>query len=238
MRTVIVIATYNELDNLYKLIPVLLKTTTAMILIVDDNSPDGTPDFLHTKAREQPRLIPLIRAGKAGYGTAMLAGFGKALQMGAQIIVTMDADFSHDPKDVPLLVDAIAKDGANMAIGSRYVNGIRVINWAKSRLLLSLFANIYVKTILGVDIEDATSGFRAYSANTMRLVLESPPQSKGYSFLSEILYTVFLQGKTITEVPIIYTERREGQSKMSKGVIMEAVIRPWVLRLRHIFKKD
>jgi len=237
MQTIVLIATYNELENLRMLIPAVLAEIDASLLIVDDNSPDGTPDYLREIAATQPRLIPLNRAQKSGYGTAMLAGFAKANELGADVVITMDADFSHNPKDLPLLQKVIFDNKHDVAIGSRYISGVRVINWAKSRLLLSIFANLYVKTILGIRIEDATSGFRAYSADAIRLIATNPPNSSGYSFLSEILYTVFCANKSICEVPIIYTERREGQSKMSKAVIMEAVMRPWLLRIRHILGK-
>ena len=153
--------------------------------------------------------------------------------MGAERIVTLDADFSHDPADIPSLFDAL--DRADVAIGSRYVNGLRIINWQKSRLLLSLFANLYVKTILGLPAEDATSGFRGYRRAAVETVTSSTIDSRGYSFLVEILYGLHRRGFSITEVPIIYTERREGQSKMSQGVIIEAMMRPWALRLGALF---
>ena len=232
-QTVIVIATYQELENLQKLLPELLARTDASVLIVDDSSPDGTPEFLRNFAANEPRLIPLIRPGKQGYGTAVLAGLRKALEVGAYYVVTMDADFSHDPADVPKLREAVMS-GFDVAVGSRYVNGIRVINWAKSRLLLSLFANLYVKAILGFRVEDATSGFRAYNKKAIEAILAYPPKSRGYSFLSEILFTLHAHNLSIMEVPIIYTERREGQSKMSNSVIAEAILRPWILRLKRM----
>jgi dolichol-phosphate mannosyltransferase len=228
--TVLVLATYNEAPNLARLIPVLFEVvTTAHVVVVDDNSPDGTPAFLLDLSRTYPRLHPLIRPRKQGYGTAVLEGFRAALAMGAERIVTLDADFSHDPHDVPALTSAL--DHADTAIGSRYVGGVRVLNWHPSRLLLSLFANRYVKTILGLKVEDATSGFRAYRREAIEALLANPPHSVGYSFLVEILYRLHCLRLAITEVPIIYTERREGQSKMSRGVIGEAILRPWLLRL-------
>jgi dolichol-phosphate mannosyltransferase len=179
-------------------------------------------------AQHDPRVVPVIREGKLGYGSAVLEGFRKALDLGSTYIVTLDADFSHDPKEIPALLAALEK--ADIAIGSRYTGGVRVLNWHVSRLLLSLFANRYVRTILGIPVDDATSGYRAYRRRAIEAILESRIDSQGYSFLVEILYRAYKRGMQITEVPIVYSERREGQSKMSKGVIFEAMLRPWLLR--------
>jgi dolichol-phosphate mannosyltransferase len=165
---------------------------------------------------------------KLGYGTAVLEGFRRALSLGAAQVVTMDADLSHDPADVPRLCEALAE--ADVAIGSRYFQGVRVLNWAVSRLLLSLFANRYVSAILGFHVADATSGFRAYNRAAAEVVASERITSHGYSFLVEVLYRVYRRGFRLKEVPIVYAERREGQSKMSKKVIWEAVLRPWQLR--------
>jgi dolichol-phosphate mannosyltransferase len=225
----IVLATYNEATNLETLIPKLSEIVPeAHIVVVDDNSPDGTPDLLRRLAEKYPNLVPVIRSGKLGYGTAVLAGFRRAIELGAERVVTMDADFSHDPNDVPRLLTAL--DDADVAIGSRYYQGVRVLNWQVSRLLLSLFANRYVKTILGFKVADATSGFRAYRRPAAQMVTNMKIGSHGYSFLVEVLYTVYRQGFRLAEVPIIYSERREGQSKMSNKVIREAILRPWLLR--------
>ncbi len=229
LPTAIVIAAYNELPNLQKLIPQLRELLPhAFIVVADDNSPDGSPAFLHESAEKDPLIIPLIRPQKAGYGLAVLAGFRRALELGAQRIVSLDADFSHDPRDVPHLLAAL--DQADVAIGSRYYKGVRVLNWHPTRLLLSLFANRYVGFILRIPVLDATSGFRAYRRNAAEIITQTPIQSRGYSFLVELLFRVHSHGMRIVEVPIIYSERREGQSKMSKGVIAEAMIRPWLLR--------
>lgn len=226
----IVLATYNEAPNLEKLLPRLREEVPeACIIVVDDNSPDGTPALLAGMAAADSRIVPLVREGKLGYGTAVLAGMRRALELGAERIATMDADFSHDPADVPRLLAAL--DQADVAIGSRYYQGVRILNWGISRLLLSLFANRYVKTILGFQVEDATSGFRAYRRPAVEVLTTSRIDSVGYSFLVEVLYCLFRRGFRLTEVPIVYTERREGQSKMSKKVIGEAVLRPWMLRL-------
>jgi dolichol-phosphate mannosyltransferase len=227
--TCILLVTYNEKPNLERLLPVLLDgVPRASIIVVDDNSPDGSPEFLRGMAAGDPRVVPVIRPGKQGYGGAVLEGLRRAIELGAERIATMDADFSHDPADVPHLIAGLGR--GDVAIGSRYFQGVRVLNWHPSRLLLSLFANRYVKTILGITVEDATSGFRAYRRAAVEAVLASPPKSRGYSFLVELLYRLHGAGFSIVEVPIIYSERREGQSKMSKGVIFEAMFRPWLLR--------
>jgi len=228
-KQVVVVAAYNEAANLERLVPALLGLPGApMVVIVDDNSPDGTPALLERLAAAEPRLVPLVRPGKQGYGTAVLAGFHRALELGADAVATLDADFSHDPADVPRLFAALAE--ADVAVGSRYVGGIRIINWHISRLFLSLFANRYVKTILGLRLEDATSGFRAYRRAALEVLEGETIRSQGYSFLVEVLYRLHRRGLRLVEVPIIYSERREGQSKMSRKVILEAMVRPWLLR--------
>ena len=229
-KQVVVVAAYNEATNLEHLVPALLRLPGApTVVIVDDNSPDGTPALLERLAAAEPRLVPLVQPGKLGYGTAVLAGFRRALELGADAVATLDADFSHDPADVPRLFAALAD--ADVAVGSRYVGGIRIINWHISRLFLSLFANRYVKTILGLRLEDATSGFRAYRRGALEALETETIRSQGYSFLVEVLYRLHRRGLRLTEVPIIYSERREGQSKMSRKVILEAMVRPWLLRL-------
>ena len=227
----VVLATYNEAANLKVLLPHLREIIpTATIIVVDDNSPDGSPKLLEELSQRDSHILPLIRSGKLGYGSAVLAGFEKALSMGADCVVTLDADFSHDPAAIPALLDALCT--ADIAIGSRYYQGVRVLNWHVSRLLLSLFANRYVRTILGIPVCDATSGYRAYRRAAMEAILQSRIESQGYSFLVEILYRAYRRGMKIVEVPIVYSERREGQSKMNKGVIFEAVLRPWLLRFK------
>lgn len=228
-KTFIVLATYNEAANLKLLIPQLREIVPdGGVIVVDDNSPDGSPNLLSEFAERDPHVVPIIRSGKLGYGSAVLTGFKKALELGADFVVTLDADFSHDPAAIPQLLAAL--QDADIALGSRYYQGVRVLNWHVSRLLLSLFANRYVRLILGIPVADATSGFRAYRRAAIEAILESRIDSQGYSFLVEILYRAYRKGMRLVEVPIIYSERREGQSKMSKGVIFEAMLRPWLLR--------
>lgn len=227
----VLVATYNEAGNLPYLIDKIFDADPdCRLIVVDDNSPDGSPAYLRERASADSRLIPMIREGKGGYGGAVLAGLRAALAAGAGAVATLDADFSHDPTELPNLFAALAS--ADIAIGSRYYGGVRVLNWHPARLLLSLFANRYVSFILGMKVDDATSGFRAYRRETLEALPLDGVKSTGYSFLVEILYGLLSQGFKAIEVPIIYTERREGQSKMDSGVIGEAILRPWLLRLR------
>lgn len=228
-RHAIVIATYNEAGNLPALVPAVFHyAPDAILYIVDDNSPDGSPALLAEMQTSFPNLRPIIRQKKDGYGGAVLEGFRHAVADGARFVATLDADFSHDPKELPQIFEALKTH--DVAIGSRYNNGVRVLNWQPSRLLLSLFANRYVKFILKLPADDATSGFRGYRRDALQSLLDANIKSVGYSFLVEILTRLHRQKKSIIEIPIIYTERREGQSKMSGSVIFEAVLRPWILR--------
>lgn len=231
VRRCVVVATYNERANLEPLIAAIFDAMPGChLVIVDDNSPDGSPAFLREMQERLAGLVPVIREKRDGYGGAMLRGFQEALALGADQIATLDADFSHDPAALPSLFDAL--DRADVAIGSRYAGGVRVMNWHPSRLLLSLFANRYVSAILKLPVSDATSGFRAYRRTALEKLKFDQIRSTGYSFLVEILYSLVNHGQDIAEVPIIYTERREGESKMSNNVIAEAVMRPWILRFR------
>lgn len=227
----VVVATYNEIANLPGLVAAIFAAVPDVgLIIVDDSSPDGSPGLLRQMAASDSRLLPVIRHKKDGYGGAMLLGFEKALSLGAEEIATLDADFSHDPAELPRIFAAL--DRAEIVVGSRYSGGVRVLNWHPSRLLLSLFANRYVIMILRLPVADATSGYRAYRRSALEKVVHSGIRSVGYSFLVEVLYGLVKQGCPVVEVPIIYTERREGQSKMSKGVIAEAILRPWIVRIR------
>jgi len=224
----VVIATYNESLNA----PAIVREIRAVapdvaVVIVDDNSPDGTADAV--RALGLPGVHVLVRREARGYGTAVRDGLIKAIQLGADRIATMDADFSHEPKSLPAMLAAL--DDADVAIGSRYVGGVRVINWQIKRLLLSLFANFYVRTILGLSTNDCTSGFRAYRAPMLRRMGLRTLQSNGYSFLVEMLWRAHRRRARLAEVPIVFVERREGESKMSSAVIGESVLMPWRLRL-------
>lgn len=234
MKSFIVVATYNERDNVGSLIDRLrAECPAADIVIVDDQSPDGTGDVVRQKAAADKQVHLLSRKGKRGYGHAMIAGFKAAIEHGAEVIATLDADFSHDPASMPELLKAI-EGGADMAIGSRFKDGVRVLNWEASRLLLSIGANNYVRMLLRLAYADCTSGFRAYRVPRLAPLLDYEMKSRGYAFLVEILFWIHRSRAKIVEVPIVYSERRLGQSKMSKRVIVEAIFNPMRLWVRAI----
>jgi dolichol-phosphate mannosyltransferase len=233
MKNFALIVTYNELENLKVLLPMLF-AQDLQVIIVDDQSPDGSPAWLREYAAREPRLHPLIRAGKLGYGTAVLDGFRYALAQGVEQLVTLDADLSHDPEAIPGMLGALQT--ADVALGSRYVNGCRVLNWQLSRLMVSVFANFYVRTILRLSFGDCTSGFRAYRAEALKRLEMGRINSSGYSILVEVLYQLKIQRMRIVEFPIVYSERREGESKMSKRVILEAIINPFKMLFKYAFR--
>ncbi len=229
----VVIATYNEKSNITQLIPEILSLTPPFhLLVVDDNSPDGTGREVSRIARDNPRVHILSRPAKMGYGTAIIDGFRKAIDLGAERIFTMDADYSHNPQDLVILDQALEK--FDIVIGSRYRGGIRILNWSISRLLLSLSANYYARTLLHLKYDDCTSGFRAYHHLSVQQLAAYPTDSRDYAFLVEILYRAERNGNRIGEVPIVYTERRAGQSKMSRLTIWEAILLPWKIHARRL----
>jgi dolichol-phosphate mannosyltransferase len=228
MRVTVIIPTYNERDNIAPLVERLLEHDEVSVLVVDDASPDGTGAVADAAAQQHPgRVEVLHRTTKRGFGRSYVDGIMQAIARRADLICQMDADFSHDPARLPALV--AAAEHADVVIGSRYVPGGGVVNWKKRRRLLSRFANAYVRAITHVAAHDCTSGYRCWR----REALESLPLdtfvSDGYSFLVEMLFTTARQGRRIVEVPITYVERREGQSKMSRAVILESAIMPWRL---------
>ncbi|MEO6077349.1 MAG: polyprenol monophosphomannose synthase [Candidatus Andersenbacteria bacterium] len=227
----VVIPTYNEKGNIDQMINELfsLNIDNLHVLIVDDNSPDGTSQIVTGLQEKYSNLQLIIREKKEGLGRAYIHGFSYALEHGADAIVQMDADFSHDPKDVPRLLHEL--QSADLIIGSRYSHGISVINWPLRRLLISVFGNVYASTITGMPYKDVTGGFKAWKAQTLRDVDLTKIQADGYGFQVAMNYRTWKLGKTIKEVPIIFTERREGQSKMSKAIIREALFLVWKLRL-------
>ncbi len=231
---VVVLATYDERANIELLLPDLLALDAALgIVVVDDSSPDGTADAVEKVAAKSPGRVHLIRRpGKLGYGSALVAGIERALELEADCVVTMDADFSHDPRAVPELVRALT--GHDLSVGSRYVGGIRILNWSVWRLFLSMAANRYVSRILGLKLEDCTSGFRAYRSEVLRTIPYRRATSAGYAFLVELLDMAVRAGFRATEVPIVYEDRQRGQSKMDRWVILEAAWRPWVLLGRRL----
>jgi dolichol-phosphate mannosyltransferase len=229
MKTLTLVVTYNEAENIRRLVPEIRRhLPQSAVLVVDDNSPDGTTTAVRALAEQDVRVSVLCRQSARGYGSAMIAGMRRAIDEGYDAIVTLDADFSHDPADLPRLLAALAD--ADVAIGSRYVGGVRVLNWEVRRLLLSLGANAYVKKLAGLACDDCTSGFRAYRTSALNTARLESIRTTGYAFLPELLFS--LGEVRVAEVPICYTERRVGESKMSRRVIVEAVIRPWGLLLR------
>jgi dolichol-phosphate mannosyltransferase len=233
----VIVPTYNEADNIGQVVDlVLAQPTPISILVVDDNSSDGTAAIVRSKMEEAPERIHLIeRGGKLGLGTAYLRGFRFALARDYTYICEMDADLSHDPDDLPRLIEPVRADEVDLAIGSRYVKGVRVINWPLSRLVLSYSAGMYTRAITRLPILDVTAGFKCFH----RRVLEALPldrvNSDGYAFQVEMHYRTWRAGFRFEEVPVIFTERTEGQSKMSKGIVREAALKVWELRLRDLF---
>lgn len=231
---IVVIATYNEKANITQLVSEIITLTPSFhVLVVDDSSPDGTGRAVTELAQENQRVHLLSRPKKLGYGTAIIDGFRKALDLSADRIFTMDADYSHNPRDLVSLDQAL--DEFDIAIGSRYCGGIRILNWSISRLLLSLAANYYARTLLRLKYADCTSGFRAYHSRSVRQLVDYRADSHGYAFLVEVLYLAERNGNFTREVPIVYTERRSGQSKMSRMTIWEAIILPWKIQIRKLY---
>lgn len=236
---VVIIPTYNEKENVAAIIEAVLALPHRFdVLIIDDNSPDGTASIVRGKMEEHPGRVHMIeRAGKLGLGTAYIEGFKWSIANGYDYIFEMDADFSHNPEDLMRLYKACAEDGADMAVGSRYVTGVNVVNWPMSRVLMSYYASAYVRIVTGMPIRDTTAGFVCYT----RRVLEALPldniRFKGYAFQIEMKFTAFKYGFRIVEVPIVFVNRVLGTSKMSGGIFSEAVFGVIRLKLGSIGKK-
>ena len=229
-EALIIIPTYNERENLKSLCDqVLTALPSADLLIVDDNSPDGTGQLADQMAAENPRINVLHRSGKLGLGTAYIAGFRFALAKGYEFVFEMDADFSHDPVYLPALLGA-AKDGAGVVIGSRRVPGGGTENWGLGRQLISAGGSLYARTILGLDVRALTSGFKCFRREVLAAIDLDAVRSNGYSFQIEMTYRAVRKGFSVAEVPIIFIDRRAGQSKMSSKIFAEAMGMVWRLR--------
>ena len=229
--TLIIIPTYNERENISPLIEQILAIVPNVdVLVVDDNSPDGTADGVMQVFEADPRCSVLRRKGPRGFGRSSVDGYRYALAREYARLVQMDADFSHDPRSLPELIDT--STSFDMVIGSRYCQGGGTRNWAWHRRLLSRFANRYVSLITGMKITDSTSGFRCYTRRALETILETPIDAEGYSIQVEVTHRAHRAGLRIAEVPIIFVERREGTSKMSWKVIFESIFVPWRLRFR------
>lgn len=235
---IVIIPTYNEIENIQEIVEAVMSLSSNFhVLVVDDNSPDGTASLVfQLQSQYSERLFLEVREGKNGLGTAYVHGFKWALRRSYDYIIEMDADFSHNPLDLPRLLDACVS-GTDMAIGSRYVTGVNVVNWPLNRVLLSYFASVYVRLITGMEIKDTTAGFVCYR----RKVLESIDLNKirfvGYAFQIEMKYRAYVKKFVIKEVPIIFTDRTKGQSKMSKGIIREAILGVIVLRFKQLVNR-
>jgi dolichol-phosphate mannosyltransferase len=231
MPALVILPTYNERDNLPVVVGALLALPDVRVLVVDDRSPDGTGDVADALARERPEHVEVMhRRGPRGLGRSYVDGMLRALETDARVIGQMDADLSHNPADVPRLIARTAE--ADLVIGSRYVPGGRVENWARRRIFLSAFANRYVRAITGLEARDCTSGFRCWRREALERIPLREITSNGYAFLVEMAWLAARAGCRIAEVPITFTERRAGASKLSGGVIAESATVPWRLRAR------
>lgn len=232
MKALVVVPTFEERDNLARLVPaVLAQDPDLHLLVVDDSSPDGTGELAESLARTEPRLHVLHRPAKRGLGTAYVEGFQYALRRtDAQVILQMDADFSHDPAAIPGFLRAI--EDCDVAVGSRYRGGVRVINWPIQRLVISILANLYASWVTGAPVHDLTSGFKCYRRSALERIPLTALRSDGYAFQIETVFHAWRQRLRVLEIPIVFTDRVDGQSKLSRRIVWEAIWIPWSLRLR------
>ncbi len=236
-KTLVIVPTYNERENLPAMADRLSKLPVAVdLLVVDDNSPDGTGQVADDLAARNPAVHVLHRAEKNGLGRAYCAGFAWALQRQYEFIMEMDGDFSHNPDDIPRFIEA-ARD-ADLVLGSRYCNGIRVINWPLKRLLLSTSAARYVRTITGMPFTDHTGGFKCFRRRALQSIDLDAVRSNGYSFQIEMTHKLWRQGMRIVEIPIIFSERFQGHSKMSRKIVWEALAMVWRLLLQNGLRRS
>ncbi len=236
-RALVVVPTYNERENLPRLIPsILAKDPRLEILVVDDGSPDGTGALADQMAAEEPRVHVLHRSGKLGLGTAYLAGFRWGLERGYEALFEMDADFSHDPAHLPQFLEAV--EHYDVVLGSRYLHGrVTVVNWPIGRLLLSYYANVYARWVTGLPIADATGGFKCFRREVLAAIPLDRVESNGYSFQIEMSFRAWKKGFRLGEIPIMFVDRDVGESKMSGGIVREAIWRVWRLRFLALFNR-
>jgi dolichol-phosphate mannosyltransferase len=229
MKTLVIIPTYNEKENIGKIIPLVLEQDPDIeVLVVDDNSPDGTGKIVEEMIATNRRVKLIQRVKKSGLGTAYLAGFQYALENSYDYIFEMDSDFSHDPAYIPYFLSAIRE--ADLVLGSRYIKGVNVVNWPITRLLLSYYANVYARWVTGLPVKDSTGGFKCFKKEVLEKIGLDRIHSNGYAFQIEMSFRAWKKGFKIKEIPIIFVDRREGESKMSKKIVREAIWMVWKLR--------
>jgi len=235
-RCLVVIPTYNEADNIPQLLPMILGLGEHFnVLVVDDNSPDGTAKLVKEMQKTESRVHLIERAGKMGLGTAYVAGFKYALANGFEFIFEMDADFSHDPQELPRLLDKA--QSYDLVIGSRYISGVNVVNWPMRRLILSYGANLYTRIITGMPVRDATGGYKCFRRKVLESIDLDAIHSNGYAFQIEMNFKTWRKGYRVHEIPIVFVDRRIGVSKMSGHIVYEAVWMVWRLKIKSIFTK-
>lgn len=235
-KTLVVIPTYNESENILKIVPEVLNQSPEIdVLVVDDNSPDGTARLVKGEMEKNPRVHLIERTGKMGLGTAYVAGFKFAIARGYEFVFEMDADHSHDPREIPAFLKAA--ENAELVLGSRYTNGVRVLNWPIERLLLSYFANVYTRFMTGLPLHDATGGFKCFRRRVLEAIDLDRVRSNGYAFQIEMSYKAWKKGFRIVETPIVFLDRRSGKSKMSKQIVHEAFFMLWKLRWKSLLGK-
>ncbi len=235
-KVLVVTPTYNEAENIVRLIPAVLSQGPDIeILVVDDGSPDGTAGLVRDLMKANQRVHLIERAGKMGLGTAYVAGFKFAIEHGYDCVFEMDADFSHNPNEIPNFLARIGD--YDLVIGSRYTNGVRVLNWPMQRLLLSYSANVYTRIITGIPLNDATGGFKCFRRQVLEAIDLDRIKSNGYAFQIEMSFKAWKKGFRLGEIPIVFLDRRSGVSKMSRKIVYEAVFMLLTLRLRSIFNR-
>jgi len=233
-KAIVIVPTYNEAKNIKRLLDEILKLygNQLDILVVDDNSPDNTADVVRSFMIQNPNVFLLTRPRKSGLGTAYVDGFKFALSKNYELILQMDADFSHNPKDLKRLIKK--SKNADVVIGSRYINGVRVLNWPIKRLFLSVYANLYAKLITGLPISDTTGGFKCFRKQVLESINLGSIKSNGYAFQIELNFKAYKKGFKLVEIPIVFNDRTEGSSKMNKKIVFEAAWKVWYLRLQSI----
>ncbi len=236
MKIMVVVPTYNERANLEELIPrVLGQLPDIELLVVDDGSPDGTGEYADSVAAEDPRVHVLHRPGKMGLGSAYVYGFTHALNTDAELIIQMDADFSHNPDEIPNLVEQARE--YDVVLGSRYITGANVVNWPLRRLFLSYFANVYTHIVTGLPLRDSTGGFKCFHRKVLGKIELRTIRSDGYSFQIEVNFRSWRKGFSLVEIPIVFVDRHSGTSKMSRRIVWEAMWLVWRLRIARILKR-